>query len=814
MRFIITGILLVLSSLTFLAKAEDARKFTVSGKVVDASNQQALGYATVSIHNKSTDELISGTITQESGTFNFEVKPGSYYLEVKFISYQSKKIEVVVNNSDVRVGSIPLSEDSKQLKEVVVEGRKEQVEFSLDKKTFNVGENVSNVGKNASDILDNLPSVQVDVEGNVSLRGNDNVNILIDGKPSGMAGMSNQDALRMLQGNMIERVEVITNPSAQYDAEGTGGIINIVLKKDAKRGLNGTFGLDLGYPNLIRPNASINYRSGKFNFFAGAGLSYRRYNGYGESFSKYFELDSITSQIDSTYSTDRDRRHDRGGISQNYRIGADYFINDNNKLTLTGIYNIGDETNNTAIVYEDYDINDSLNYVTNRKDKETEDESLTEISLNYEKTFSQEEHKLTAYFQYRDNSELEQSDIIETTTNPKKEDLNQKVRNDEGENTQLFQLDYIHPLSENSKFEIGTRTSIRNIRNNYQLDSLNGTVWERDERFSNDFEYQENIYAGYIIYGNKWNQFSYQLGLRVEATDIETKLQSENLVDRNEKNYVNYFPSLHLTYEINEDQNFQLSYSRRLRRPSFRNLNPISSFSDNRNFRIGNPDLDPELTDSYEVGYLQNWQTGSFYGGIYYNHTTDEIDRLSFPSTDPDESGVIYSQLFNLATEDAYGFELNVSQDLTDWWVVNGDFNIYRRITSGEAEDKDFYADARSYSARVNSKIKLPQDIDFQTNLNYRGPQNTTQGKRLAYYTVDIGATRDFFDGNATLTASVQDLFNTRKWRNESADAEFESKSVFQWRSRQFTLSFTYRLNRQKERKEGRGGFDGGDEDM
>ncbi|MBU2914273.1 outer membrane beta-barrel family protein [Reichenbachiella agariperforans] len=772
-----------------------ATEHQVRGKIIDASSKEPLAYATASIHDKTTNELVDGQITQESGTFQLQVKPGSYYLEVKFISYETKNINFIVSNSDINLGDIMLTVDSQELEEVVVQGRKEQVEFSLDKKTFNVNENISNIGKNASDILDNLPSVQVDVEGNVSLRGNDNVNILINGKPSGMAGMSSQDALRMLQGNMIERVEVITNPSARYDAEGTGGIINIVLKEDAQKGLNGTFGLDAGYPDLIRPNASINYRSGKFNFFAGAGLSYRRYNGYGESYTTYYETDT-------TYATDSRRDHDRGGISQNYRVGADYFINDNNKLTLTGIYNVGDETNNTTLIYHDFDVYDSLRYITNRDDTEQEDESLIETSLNYEKTFSDhEDHKLTAYLQYRDNSELEQSDIDQVSTKPDS-DVIQKVRNDEGEKTQLAQVDYIHPFSETGKFELGIRTSLRNIRNDYLIESLENEIWVREDSLSNDFEYQENIYAAYAIYGNKFGKISYQLGLRVEATNIETTLESEILDDTNTKKYVNYFPSGHFTYEMNENQNVQLSYSRRLRRPSFRNLNPISGFSDYRNLRFGNPDLNPELTDSYELGYLHNWETGSFYGGIYYNHTTDEIDRLTFPSPNPDDDGVMHSKLYNLATEDAYGFEINVSQDFTDWWTMNGDFNFFRRITAGEARGESFDADARSYSARVNTKFDLPQDIDFQANLNYRGPQNTTQGKRLAFYTVDLGATRDFFDGKATLTASVQDLFNTRKYRNESADTGFESSSVFQWRSRQFILSFTYRLNQKKSRED------------
>ncbi|UXP34037.1 TonB-dependent receptor [Reichenbachiella agarivorans] len=768
-----------------------AQEYKVSGRILDQSSGEPLAFATVSIHDKNTGTLITGTITQDQGTFEFNVQPGSYFIEVKFISYISQTIDVQVTNANVDLKSIALSSDSKQLEEVVIKGQKDQFEFSLDKKTFNVSENISNIGKNASDILDNIPSVQVDIEGNVSLRGNDNVTILINGKPSGMVGISSQAALKQLQGSMIERIEVITNPSARYDAAGTGGIINIILKEDAEKGFNGSFGIDVGYPALASPNASINYRSGKFNFFASAGLRYSEYTGYGKSYSTYFEPDS-------TFSTDSDRKHGGSSMSQNYRLGTDFFINDYNKLTLTGIFNTSDEENETRLIYQDI-AQDVMINTSNRLDKEGEDDNLTEISLNYEKKFAQEDRVLTFYGQYRDNNELEKSDIQQVSLNDA--DLYQRVRNDEGENNILLQTDYIHPINEQSKFEVGLRTTIRKTKNNYLIEQQDGAVWTTLPRFSNDFSYHENIYAGYAIYGNKIGQVSFQLGARVETTDIQTVLTSENLDDTSDKNYTNFFPSAHFTYEFSPEQNIQLSYSRRLRRPGFRDLNPISSYSDNRNFRIGNPDLDPELTDSYEIGFLQNWEKSSFYGGVYYNHTNDEIERLSFTSTEPDEEGVIYSKLYNLATEDAYGLEFNVSKDFTDWMSMNGSFNFYRRITSGEAEGQTFDADARSYSARVNSKFNLPGDIDFQANLNYRGPQNNTQGKRLAFYTVDLGFTRDILNNNGTLTASVQDLFNTRKYRSEQYDDGFKSISEFQRRSRQFTLSFVYRLNQKKERE-------------
>lgn len=803
--------ILLLLSCTYLAAqplSVNGDQTVIIGTVMDESTNKPLDYSSVSLYSEGAAELINGSITGEDGKFKFQVAPGNYVLKIQFISYTTKVINLNIRPGEGsrKLGNISLSLDSKQLEEVVVTSEKDQFEFSLDKRTFNVNENVSNLGRNASEILDNIPSVTVDIEGNVSLRGNDNVNIMIDGKPSGMAGISSQDALQALQGNMIEKIEVITNPSARYDAEGTAGIINIVLKKDAKQGINGSFGLNVGHPTLFSPNANVNYRSGKFNFFASAALRSSRYQGYGTSFSTYYDEDS-------TFSTDRDRRHDRGGLSQNFRLGADYYFNDLNKLTIAGIFNNANDENNTRLLFHDI-VDERVIRTTERIDHEKEMENLTEISFNYEKTFDQKDRSLVFYGQYRDNSEIEASNIEQTSIS--EDPLNQTVRNDEGENTKLLQLDYIHPLSENSKFEAGLRTSFRDIKNNYVINQLDGDQWNTLPRFTNNFNYLENIYAGYLIYGNKLAQFSYQLGIRVEATDIKTILESADLDSTSSKSYVNSFPSLHLTYEMGKDQNVQLSYSRRLRRPGFRHLNPISSYSDNRNFRVGNPDLDPELTDAYEMGYLKNWAKSSFYGGVYYNHTESEIERLSFASTFENEEGVIYSRLYNLATEDAYGFEFNISKDFTEWWSMTGNFNFYRRITSGEAEGESFDADAQSYSGRLNTKINLPKDFDFQTNINYRGPRNTTQGRRLGFYTVDLGITRDFLDNNGTVTASVQDLFNSRKFRNRQKTDEFESVSEFQWRARQFTISLTYRLNQKKNRRggdrDGRNGGDDGDE--
>ena len=780
-------------------------KHTLKGQVIDKQSGAPLEYATIAVLNPADSSVISGGISNTSGEFSIKSRTGQVIVDVHFISYEHHYHNLIINPNQLvyDLGELGLKSNASELEEVVVTGQKDQVEFSLDKRIFNVSDNVSNVGKNAADILDNIPSVQVDIEGNVSLRGNDNVNILIDGKPSGLVGISSQDALRQLQGNMIETIEVVTNPSARYDAEGSAGIINIILKKEARKGMNGSFSFNAGHPSNYNLSLNMNYRSGKFNYFVSGGVNYRRNNGKGYSRQEFFG--------DSPLITIRDRTHSRGGWSKNIRMGADYHFTEKSILTGALLLKSSDESNTTNINFLDAELDGTVRDEQLRTDNEKETEGYTEFSLNYKKEFENKDHTLTFYSQFRDNGEIENSNILHQYLIDDLDTL-QKVLNDEGEKNYLFQVDYIHPFSKSHKFELGLKTNIRHIKNDYlvrQYDNVD--VWETLDEFSSDFEYDENIHAAYGMYGNKSGRLSYQGGLRIEYTDIMTNLITFNEV--NQKKYVNLFPSAQVTYQVGEGRDVQISYSKRMRRPWFRLLNPFSSFSDNRNIRTGNPDLDPELTDSYEIGYLMNWENSSVYGGVYYNYSTNVIRRISRYIED-EEGSYIVSQPYNLANRDSYGIELTLSKDFTDWFKANGNFNFYRSVTDGsiffDEEEMTLHADAKSWSARVNSTVTLPGAIDFQANVNYRGPQNTTQGRRLAFYTVDLGFTKDILKQKGTLTATVQDLFNTRKWRNERVTDTFIDKGEFQWRARQFRLSFVYRLNQKKMGgRRGRGGAGG-----
>lgn len=800
-------VVLLLFNYSALSQNKSTRaKSEITGKVVD-NNDNPLEYTTVSLHSKIDSSLVTGNITDVEGNFTIAAAPGEYWLELQFISYQRKRIpnvSVSQNDPQVNVGSIVLREDSETLSEVVVSAEKQQMELSLDKRVFNVASDLTNRGRNASEILDNVPSVAVDVEGNVSLRGSSNVRILVDGKPSGLVGLSSPDALRMLQGDLIERIEVITNPSARYEAEGMAGIINIILKKERRNGLNGSFTATLGVPSNYGASFNVNVRRNWLNLFSSYGINYRESPGSGESNQIFYGTDNRISY------TDRTQERVRGGLSHTFRIGSDFYLNETNTLTASMLYRTSDQENTSDLLY----IN-SFNYVqdsvvrVDRRDIEAEDESNMEYELNYTKTFQKEEQKLTAAIQYRAGGETERSDIEELTFNNESESilapLFQRSLNEENSENLLLQTDYIHPFAKEGKFELGYRGTIRLIETNYVVEELNeSNNWITLEGFTNQFNYDEDIHAFYGIIGNKSNRFSYQGGLRAEYTDITTELVDTN--EKKDKDYFSFFPSAHLTYELKNDNSFQASYSKRLNRPNFWNLNPFTSFSDARNIRTGNPNLDPDFTNSFEVGYLKNWEKSSIYSGAYYRKTTDVIQWLSRAQGD-----TTFTRPENFGTMDAYGVETNISKDLASWWKLNMNANFYRAVTVGEAYGEPLESDTYTFSGRFNSKITLWNSVQFQQNVNYQAPEATPQGRRKALYSIDLALNKDILQGKGSLTLSVSDLLNSRKWRSETFGENFYQDSEFQWRARQVTFSFSYRLNQKKApQREKNGEYDGG----
>jgi outer membrane receptor protein involved in Fe transport len=730
----------------------------------------------------------ANTTTEVDGAFSLSLSPGSYYLEFQFLGFDNRivdGIEVAADDGALDIGTIRIAQSGVALETVEVTTERSQMVMKLDKRVFNVGKDLTGAGNNAADILNNVPSVNVDPEGNVSLRGSNGVRILVDGKPSAMLSSGDLDALRRMQGDIIESVEVITNPSARYEAEGEAGIINIILKKNKQQGINGSFGATVGYPENFGASYSLNYRRSQFNLFSNFGISYQRAPGGGTDRQRFFNPDG---SLRIRYDTETDQ--DRGGLGGNLQLGTDWFINDRNQLTGSLLYRRSKDDNRTTVIYRDIDGNGDPLSTTSRDIREDSENQNLESALNYKRTFARhEDQELTMIAQYILDDDIELSDITQTQSD-RSGTILQNASNTEYETNLLLQADYVHPFTDSLKLEGGLRSTFRTIRNAFLVEEAdeNG-VFQVSDEFNDELEYTEDIVAAYFIGSGEFGPIGAQLGLRGELSDVTARLLRPG-VD-NEQYYFDLFPSAALTYQFSQATQLQVSYSRRLSRPYFRLLLPFSNFNNPRNNSIGNPTLKPEYTDSYEVGALRYLPAGTVLGSVYYRRTTGVIERLILP----DDEGNTIRFPVNLGTRDAYGVELNFSYDLADWWKFNADFNLYASSVEGSYEGTDYGVDLTAWSGRAATILDLSQKLQTQISFDYNAPRDTPQGRELSTYALDIGLSLKVLSGQGDITLSGRDLFNTRVQRTIVEQELYTGYSDFQWRrAQQVVLSLQYRL--------------------
>ncbi|MCW1148428.1 TonB-dependent receptor domain-containing protein [Flavobacterium lacisediminis] len=795
-KILIVALTLFLSLLTF-AQRPEGKKITISGKVIEKGSNLPLEYATIVFENSTTKQL-SGGITDENGNFKFEVTAGNYNVRAEFISFKNVIIPQKVFNADTNLGTIQMEADVAQLNEIEVIAEKSTVEIKLDKRVYNVGKDMMVKGGTVSDVLDNVPSVTVDAEGTVALRGNESVKILIDGKPSGLAGINIADALKLLPADAVEKVEVITNPSARYDAEGGGGIINIVLRKGKANGVNGSIMVNAGDPETYGTSVNLNKKSDSYNLFSNFGYNYRKNPGNSMVDAEYFNSDGSTSRF-----IKERRTNDRLSEGYNANFGID--LNLTNSLTWTNALtfreNNGENPDN--VFFYNFDASNNPTFVRNRLNDQKSDEFSIEYSSNFTKKFKKDDHKLTVDFATSQNRENEQATIYDQILGDPASLATQGTTNKNNQQRNLFQTDYVLPIGKNGRFEAGYRGSFQK--------NLTDFVVTPVSNFSNTLEYIENVNALYTQYGSKINKFSYFFGLRFEDSHIE--VNSLSLDDYNTKKYNNLFPSATFNYEFSESSSVSLSYSKRINRPRGRFLNPVSSLSSNINIFQGNPDIDPSLTDAIDLGYLKRWKKLTFNTSAYINMTTDAFQFIR------KESGlfvegvpVILSTPINLSKEYRAGFEFNLNYTPYKWWRINGNFNAFRNETQGDYSYVDYLGNtvtqnfdnvALTWFTRISSKITLPYKIDWQTNGTYNAPQTNAQGKSLGVASMNIAFSKDFLKDKASISLNVSDVFNSRKRIMETNIPNVVSSySEMQWRERQVMLTFTYRFNKQKNEKE------------
>ena len=786
----------------------------VSGKIIDNATKEPLEYATI-VFTSLKSKKITGGLTNNMGEFAIEVKRDRYNISIEFISFKTYTIENIMINQDVNLGTILLEEDSETLGEVSIIAEKTTVEIKLDKKIYNVGKDLTVRGGTVSDVLDNVPSVSVDVEGNVALRGNENVRILIDGKPSGLVGLSSNEALRQLPAEAIEKVEVITSPSARYDAEGTAGILNIILRRSKLQGLNGAITTNLGYPKSAGISGNLNFRTGDFNFFTTSGYRYREAPGNAFTSTRYFnevydeDLDMIIDNPDTFL--DETREFDRLRKGFNSNIGVEWYVNKTSSIIASVLLRQSDNESNTTNNIFQIDEN-GIESRSLRFDPELEDDKTSQYSINYDKKFNNDGHRLTFDFQYEDSTEEENSIITQDGLNE------EKVQTLEDQERILLQTDYVLPLGEKSQFEFGYRGNFNELNTDYLVEDFEDGVFEPNTDLSNNLMYKEKINAVYSQFGSKVNKFSYLLGLRLETTKINIDQLTSG--DNKVKTYQSLFPTINLGYELNEKQSITLGYNRRIRRPRSRFINPFPSRSSATNLFQGNPDIDPSLSNGIDLGYLNRLGKLTLNSSIYYQHATDVFTFISEDTGETttlngQEVPVIRRTPINLSSNDRYGFEFTITYNPSRKWRLNGNFNLFKSITNGDYNGQNFDADNTSWFIRVNNKVTLPGQIDWQTRLFYRGPRESAQSRSKGMFSANLAFSKDLFKEKASLALNISDLFNTRRRETETFTPSFSGESEFQWRQRSYNLTFTYRFNQKKKRDYRQRNFndeDGGEE--
>ncbi|WP_248722828.1 outer membrane beta-barrel family protein [Seonamhaeicola sp. ML3] len=769
-------LLIYLSFILFsIVGLSQEKSISITGKVIESSTNQPIAFATVLIVDPSTSENINGTTTMDDGAFKLNSNISKFHIQFSFIGYKTKTLkDFEIKQGKVQLGTIFLEEDLEQLGEVIVEAEVSKTQFKLDKRIFNIGKDLSSTGASALEVLNNVPSVNVNIEGDISLRGSEGVQILINGKPSIIASDSG-NALGTITADMMERVEVITNPSAKYDAEGTSGIINIILKKEERKGLNGSASLNIGTPINQSFGLSLNRRTEKFNLFSQLGVGYRKLPN---------DRNTINRDLTNNSTLTSEGTEFRNEKYYNIVLGTDYHINENNVITLSGnfAYEIEEQPSETRFNF----IDDSENSNWRRTEETEATNPKYQYELQYKKDFEDhKDHMLIFSALGRFFGKEQSSDFNDETLSGTNRDAVQKTRTDFKEANHTFKFDYTKPYNEKFTLETGTQYVLNNVSNDFEVQDLINGVFVIDSNQTNVFEFIQNVLGVYgtIAYeGDKWG---IKVGLRIENTDLETLLKNTN--ESNNQNYSNLFPSFHSSYKFSDNYSLQLGYSRRVYRPRLWDLNPFFNIRNNFNIRTGNPELRPEFTDSYELTNIYSLGKATFNFGVYYRYTTDAIERRISTF----ENNVNTFKPLNIGTTNATGIEFNGKYPVNKWLIFNGDFNYNLFNRQGDFNGTAIDFNANQWTGRLTSKIKLPAEIDFEVTGNYQSGTETVQGRVAENWFTDLGLRKKILKGKGVLNLSIRDVFASRVRESETIQETFYLFNKSQ-RGRFITFGFSY----------------------
>jgi len=808
---------LLLSAAIFFSMTEAARadgedsgstdvsrgdKGVLTGRVVESVSDQPVEYVNLAIFPAGSDEMITGGITDVEGSFRIEDIPfGTYDVRLSFIGFRTRLLEGISISSGEPLkdlGTLRIEPTEEMMESVTVTADREMLLMNLDKTVFTVGRDMTATGGSALDIMESIPSVTVDYDGNVSLRGSGNVTILIDGRPSYL------ESLDQLPASMIDQIEVITNPSARHDPDGTAGIINVVMKRDRQYGTNGMVSANMGTGSKYDGSVHVNHRTGQWNFFGNYDFRIHGMEGYNVT-----HRDRITGEGDTLQQLYQYEDFFRRGYFNNFRLGSDFFINEHHTLTFSGTFNLRDTRPRN---YSDVDLFLPVSQSLNTEMERRFEGFGREYVLSYTRTFGQEGRELMADVFYAATSGDTSRDVVVDTIGDIPGRQLQHLESSTPGKVITFQTDYVHPWNDHSRFEVGLKGIIRDVEDDFRFFDLDADTGEEElnEGYSNYFLFNEGIFSAYGIYALGLGPVQFQAGLRAEQHDIDAEQRTTG--EEFDRSMFNVFPSAHVRYMMDDNNALFLNYSKRVNRPGISLLNPFVNYSDPMNLSYGNPELKPEFIDSYEFGYQYSQNRTAFTATLFYRETEDVISReMTLPTGDDIQTRTTFE---NLQSSVSYGLETTLNYPLFPWWRLTGNFSyFFRELKDERLPDWDHSGD--SWMLQASSEWNITDRISAQTRFHYRSEEVTVgrtsgggcqqhggQGVLDAMYYLDLGVRMTVLNGDGTISLRLNDAFKSRTFDMYTYGESFTADLARRRDSRTLFIGFTWRFNEYRQRSD------------
>lgn len=783
----------------------------IKGKIIDAESKTPMEYANIAVFSKLDSKLVSGGIANEAGAFEISDLPfGAYYVEANFIGFEKttvNDVKIIPNSNTVDMGTIELAVSRQNIGAVDVVAERNRIEYKIDKKVINVSQDINAAGGTAVTVLENTPSVEVDIDGNVSLRGSSSFTVLIDGRPSILSG---SDALRQIPSSAIENIEIITNPSVKYDPDGMAGIINIVMKKNIFSGFNGMINVNAGTGKKYGTDLTLNYKTKKYNLLFGANWNDNTDEGTMKSIRETYKNDTTFLNMEGI------RNQIRGG--QQLKVGFDYFLSDKTSVTVSGEigkYNYDGEGGGKL---HEYKSPGTFNLYTVQDNFSSRQGKYGSVTASFLSKFNEDAtHKLEGSFNYRnrngesfENIDESVSDSTFSITNNFMSRVN--TTEDDNSNDYRLKVDYTLPLEKGAKLEAGIQSRMERETEIFKFknfDPASGT-FVNNPLFTSDMDFREDIHSIYSTYSGNLSGIQYMLGLRGEYT--KRSIDHSNTDKPYTLDRFDPFPSAHFSYEMADKSQFMTSYSRRINRPGGRELDPFPNYMNQYTIRIGNPDLKPEYTDSYEFSYMRRFGSSFVSLETFYRTTNDLITHEQKLR----EDGIFVMSSQNLNRDHSTGGELMGNINITKWLLVNTSFTLYNYKLQGEVLGKSVDRQSTNYSGRLNTTIKFSGDSRMQLTGYYRGPSVSSQGDQKSMLYTNLSYRQEFMKKKLSATLSIRDVLGTAKYEGTSFGDDFKSTFSMQREPRVLMLTLSYKINSYKmdsqAPSEQQGGGEGGDD--